>query len=629
MAGIAGIIYPDPFQVVSIMDPILNSLSHRGPSEREEITFKNAQFGICGSLLSTKADCIAGLDGCLYNEPELRLKLHTFDNMSSLDRGADLLIRAYRAWGLPFLEQLEGDFAFFIFDKRIEKLILGRDRIGKKPLYWFQGQRLFMFGSELKSLLASGAVPQTPEIDALAAYMYFGYIPQDMSPIQGVNKLLPGYYMQYHMDKSKSILPYWSYSHYFQSASKDSPQSSIIKIDEMLQEATQKRIPSGNGPLGCFLSGGLGSATTAYYLQQQVSSERLNAYSVSFQGENTVDLTASKEVSQTLHLNHSYEVITPQNFLQDLPQIIWHVDEPLADPNIIATWHLAKLAKPIGTVFSGMGSDELLAGHGRYTVEEEQTSYSARMLQILMPTIQKTLLPLLYLINKPAAYRVLQQDHSNPWQLDFLNQNALFKDALYKSASPRLFPFFDPHTFLRKFHHLQRIRSRVASYMYFDIKTRLVDGFILQYDRITAAQDLDWKTPFLSEQLIEYLASLAEPERLHSGETFAILKHLLHGKLSESIVNRQKRTRPQLLQSWIEVSDLAKIFQMLPKGTLVEQGFISEKWLKKQIATPASRAASFKYLWSILTLEIWFRLFINKPIQSNPPQISIRELLES
>lgn len=628
MAGIAGIIFPDAFQVDQTLFEAIKTLSHRGEEENQIVTFKNIQVGICGSRLTTYEHIIVGLDGTLFGIELLKSVLKENGYHPDLASSTELIALAYDFWGSTFLEHIDGNFALFILDQKKESILLARDRIGKKPLYWYQDSRILIWGSELKALLATGAIPQTPDLDAIASYLYFGYIPQDFSPIQGINKLLPGYYLQYNQNKSISTHPYWSYAAHFRSNTKESPQEIVHNVNSILEEAVKERIPKQR-PLGCFLSGGLGSASIAYYLQKNVSSEQIKAFNVSYQEQNIADLQAAQEAARDLNLNYSYDIITPQTLLKDIVKIAWYLDEPVADPNIIATWRLTALAKEhTQFIFSGMGSDEFLAGHNRYTTEEQKSTYLNRAIQLGMPFIRSFLLPIINVFSKTSTYGILQQGRANPWQIDYLNQNALFTKDILKAAAPRLDQKFNPQVFLHRFPHLAELHSPVSSYLYIDVKTRLVDNYILQYERMTTAHNLEWQTPYLSKDIIEYLAKIPEPYVLESSKTSFILKEILKNKLPPTFINRPKRTRKEFLSTWVVSSGLFNIFQKLPNGSLVDLGIISGSWLKAQVKTPEQCRLSFRYLWSILMLEIWYHLFINKSVDQSAPEITLEELFK-
>jgi len=627
MEGIAGIVYPDVFQVEQLVVPMLNTLRHRGAHPVETETFKNFQLGICGSRLATdeKKTVTVVLDGSLDHIDQLKEELN--EPLPPNPSYSQLILAAYKQWGINCIEHLNGEFAFAILDHHKEKIILARDRIGRKPLYWYSNNNYFLFASEMKALLATGLVPQTPATEALAAYLYFGYIPQDMSPIKDVSKLLPGFYLTCMRNRSLSIQSYWSYSSYFERKC-TLPENRINRhIDELLQGSVKSRVPPEQ-PVGCFISGGLGSATVACYLHQVVHDQPIKGFTVGFKGENEIDVKAAVEVAKTLKIAHRSEMITPSNMLDNLVPIAWYLDEPLADPNTLASWKLAELAsKEVKTVFSGMGSTELFAGHSGYFMSKKGLNAIQGFTQGALNGFRRALIPFLHYIYPKEAFELLKQSRTNPSQFEFMSSTAVFDEKTMALASPRLAGLFDPEVFLHKFHHLSRIHSDVAAFLYFDVKTRLPDCFMLQIERMTAAHNLDWQTPFLDREIIEFLASLPEPETFAESESAKFLQTYLKNIMPKELLMRRRSYRPNILQSWINEPELISIFKLLKRGVLADTGIVSASWLDHHLQTPERRSNAFRQLWAILMLELWFRLYINHPTQMRPPDVTVRELL--
>lgn len=635
MEGIAGIVYPDVFQVDQQLNPMLDVLQRRAENAGDSFYHKNYHIGITGGNLAIneKKSIVVALNGNLTNVDELQEAIHRHGHshgnsyIPANNRGAHTILRAYELWGQGCMAKLSGEFAIAIMDLNREKLYLCRDRIGAKTLYWYQDQHHFLFASQLKALLITGSVPQTPSNDAIASYLYFGYIPQDMTAIKNVNKLLPGHFLQLNRNKSIFIQPFWSYSSYFEQKNQDNKPLILKNLNELITKSISVRLPE-NEKIGCFISGGLGSASVAYYLSKLKPMKDLYGFSVGFQGQNDPDIKTAMEVVKILGMNHEIDEITPSNFFDNLIQIIWHLDEPLADPNVIALWRMAKMASSKSkTVFSGMGSDELMAGHSRYTTLERQSGSSGRMWPHQIPFLQSLVIPFLKFFYPQGAFQLVKKLRTNPLQYEYLQHHALFSERQLGEASPTLAGLFDPEIFLHKFHNLDKIKSTVASFLYFDVKTRLADFYIPQLKKLTVANNLNWQTPFLDHHLFEYFAALPEPDQLTESETAAYLKVLLKDVYPPHILNRPKRTRPNFLGAWANEPEIKQILPLLQKGTLVESGLISPTWLNVQLNQTKDVEKSFKYLWAVLVLEIWFRLFINGPISVKPPDVSLKEFL--
>lgn len=626
MTAFAGIVYPDALQTSDIVEWMLKPMQHRADEFKQIISFRNMQLGVIGKPLITnhKKDIYLALDGSITSIKGLEQE---FAETDPSQRG-QLLLKAYELYGASFLEKVDGDFAFALLDQRLGIMILARDRIGKKPLYWCQEKNFFLFGSELKALIASGIVPQTPSKEAIATYLYFGYSPQDLTPIKEVNKLIPSHYLHFSSQQGVQISPYWSYSSLFANRIHTHKSEVLKTLNHLLEKSVESMLPEG--PTGCFVSGGLGSATIAYYLSRYKSRDDLKAFSVAFEDGNEEDLLAAESACSSIGINQRASVINQELFLKEFPKIVWMLDEPVGDPNVLATWKLTDLASSFApNVFSGMGSDELLAVHSRYSLAERDPAYMSRLMLLPRPIIQKILIPFLKVFYPDAAYNVLRTMRTNPWQFEFLRHNALFNESMLKDAAPRLSHCFDPDTFLHKFHHISRIHSNVSSFLYFDVKTRLPDCFMLQYERLTRAHKLSWSTPFLYRPLIEYAAQLPEPESMLEKEAASYLKPLLRDVFSEAFINRPKKTRKNLLSSWIEDPEVAEVFKLLEGGTLVDTGLISPSWLESNLKNSGAMAAAFPQLYAFMTLEVWFRLFMNKLPGSSAPDITLKELLQN
>lgn len=630
LSRLAGIIYPEVLQVEDLVVPMLDVMKTGISGESFTHTSKNFQLGSVGSELAfnEKKTMFAALDGRIENLPELKRALKSNGISINLEDPAPILLAAYSVWKEDFIQKVEGVFAIAIFDSEKGELFLARDRIGVKPLYWYQDNRHFIFGSELKSLLATGIVPQTADSDALAMYLYFGFIPQDLSPIKEVNKLLPGHYLLHQVNKGRVIRPYWSYSSYFSRPLKEKPNEILLNISDLLSNSTQELLPEKKETIGCFITGGIGSATVAMEVSDQAPPNQTRGFSVCFEGENEEDLAVANIIATTLDIPQISSTLPSSALLDHLVSIVWNLDEPLADPTIVTTWKLCELAaNETNTVFSGMGSDEFLAGHNRYTNREQAISYMSRMNLIPNSIIRNVLIPVTKFIYPKAAFKILKVARTNPWQFEFLRHNAVFDQTTLKLIAPKLADYFDPDVFLHKFHHLSHIPSGVSSLVYIDVKTRLPDHFILLYERLTKAHGLAWRCPFLNKKLIEYTAALPEPKVLAEDEAASYLKPLIDPVFPENIVNRPKKSRYNMLNSWAEHPEIKAVFQYLKKGTLVETGIISEDWMNEQLSPTRTNKDNFRNLWPILVLEVWFHLYINHPIRPRLATTNLHELL--
>ncbi len=381
--------------------------------------------------------------------------------------------------------------------------------------------------------------------------------------------------------------------------------------------------------LGCFLSGGIGSASVAHYIRQMRPFDEISAFSVGFKGQNDSDVMAASGFAQAAHLEQTIGIITPKTLLDDFVKIIWNLDEPIADPTVISTFNLAKIASTqTHLVYSGMGSDELLAGHGRYTLSEQESSlkYGARIFAWHM-LLRIIVVPIIQQFNPHLAFNILKHAQSNVWQVGYIRHNCIFSEDLLSRAAPSLSVFFNPDVFVQKFHNLPNIESRTSSFLYLDFKTRLPDLYIAQYEKLTMANGLDWRAPYLDAKIIDYLAGLPEPSSLTEAGTASILKGMFTEIFPKELIYRPKKTPKNFLNSWVKEAGLKEVFQCLNRGALVESGIIDENWILTVTDTVENCEKYFQNLWALLALEVWFRLFINFPVEPKCPEITLMELL--
>ncbi len=343
MGTFAGIVFPHTIGMGEIVLQMLTAMAHRGCKEENTIAFHNIEVGCsnCSHFHDSKSHTLLAFEGKIYNKNTLQKTLEENGYHFTSNTTAEVLIHAYQFWGKEFLKKLEGEFALFICEYEKRKILLARDPLGKKPLFWSLHQDHLLFATECKALLASGLLPPTPAPESLAAYLFFGYLPQDMTLLDHVNRLLPGYYLEFRADRSLTILPFWSLSSYFEKKTLLSEKEIPQQLDHYLRESVVKRLPEEES-VGCFISGGLGSASIAHYIKQ-ANSRSLSAYTAIFEGENESDLTTAKMVTETLQIEHHIKTLNLSNALQSLPQILWFLDEPL--PTLISLQHGHSLSK--------------------------------------------------------------------------------------------------------------------------------------------------------------------------------------------------------------------------------------------------------------------------------------------
>ncbi|MCH9609881.1 MAG: Asparagine synthetase [glutamine-hydrolyzing] 1 [Chlamydiales bacterium] len=602
MPNLTGIIYPDAFQVTNLIKEVSSLYPHQ--SSKEFFRFKNLELASFEKkIISNEQKTIWTLfSGKILNAKALREELVKLGFKFKTEEEEEVLFNGYEAWGEAFLSRLNGPYALALFDAKKEALLIARDPIGQKCLYWSDQGDYWLFSTEIKGLLATGLVPQNPSPSTLSTFLHFGYIPQDLSLIQGVNKLLPGHHLWVNLKQHWSIGQHYSLSDQIVKTHSISLESALEQFGEHMKNAvTRSIIPDQE--LGSIVTPDLGSTSLNWFLSHQAK----NLHPIS-------------EERNSLSENLSH-----------LVEMVWHLDEPIADPSTLHTWQLAQQAKQSSCyAYSSLGWKQLLAGDPRFFSYGEELALSpplSHTLATLPPFLRDDLLiPLLRAFHLPYRYKILRNVDINRNLITYLLNSALFKGKNRKNASPFLDHYFNLEVFTQRFHRLGDLPGKINQSLYFDMKTHLPDCSLHQYDRLFSNQGVTLLCPFLDIDLLTFLVTLPDEVKFQK-ELPGHLLHKLMEKLSPTQPQPLKERAPSY-KSWANREQIRLIFSSLERGRLVEEGLISKKWIAEQVSYPELADRSFRQLWSILILEIWFRLYINRPIGMQPYDVTIEELLE-
>ncbi|MGE3954965.1 MAG: asparagine synthetase B [Parachlamydiales bacterium] len=614
MGAIAGILYPEHSPLSYAVGAMLEALAPRAPQDPFTYLYKNFELGSRGEPIGHDRPRLYSLavDGRVTNEGSLRSSLKKEGFPVEEASLAGLLVMAYEHWGPNFAQHLQGPFAIALHDQRRMELHLLRDRLGIHPLYWaYQGGSL-LFASELKALLASGMIPQVVDEDAMSAYLFLGYVPQDLSPIKGVNKLLPGCRLTLSGPGHLLIAPYWSYGALL---SEDRPLEGGL-LTERLRSELGKGLPSGRSSYPT--DGRLSSLALASQIDQG------EALAVEYEGQNGEEVQRVWEASQRLGHGVKMASLSPAALLSSLPEVVWHLDEPLADPSVMGLWSLLKgPASSAEHLVTDVGCSELFATHKRYSDPE--------LLSLLQhptpasPTGLKGLaLQLLSHVAPTPLFSHLRKAHGRPWLHYYIGKEALFPASMLRALSPQIPRHFDPDAFIERLFQLSGLQSTPSAYLFLDERTLLPGKLLLPYDRLCSARQIPFSAPFLSEPLVELMASIPDQQKLASDPRHHPLFQLLSPSLQE--LPPVQPEGKNFLNPYLNDPTIRQALEYLTGGTLVETGWLDRRWIRK--ALQRHTPVTFTQLWGLLNLEIWMRLFINAPEVGKPPATPLFQLLQ-
>jgi asparagine synthase (glutamine-hydrolysing) len=618
MPSIVGILHPFAFQPSQIMNKISKTYETLpGSTPFRFFRSKNLEVGTWNlhiecNLSKTKWVFFSGF---LYNKDTLITDLK--ERGFPADHDFNFLVYAYEAWGEAFIEKLDGPFFIIIYDEKEKRVTLALDRMGQKSLYWVDQGNYFLFGSDLKGILATGLVSQNPSSSSFASYLYFGYIPQDFSAIQSINKLLPGNTLTLNLKKQYQIKNYWSLGQSFMQNKRESTQGAMDRFG-LLMKQKMRLFSESETPLSIEWNSTTGSSLLNYEIFHMRPKEKLTTLAQNFSEQTENPFSWKVEGYQT----------SLDTLLDELPKLVWTLDEPIADLKTVSRWNLAKKAQSRGEhLVTSLGFDEIFALHKRYhTSWIESSGLNSSIIQDLAhfpPTIRdQWIRPLLQWIHPPSAYRLLRNIDIDSRQVRYLNYIALFKGASRKFVSPRLYPFFDPEVFAQRFHRLSRLSHTLNPALYFDLKTGLPDSTLFQYERLFPGVGVH--TPFLTKDFLIFASSLPGiyGESIKKGDKLFIDRYLDEHQITLPIL-----PSCPLESQWSSSKRLREIFKTLKRGRIFEDEWVDPHWIERQLKPREMTPLAFRQMWSLLMLELWIRLFIVRPVDTANPSQTTEQLL--
>jgi len=626
MCGITGIIYKDQNRRVdpSILQKANDTLTHRGPDDAGIFTERNVGIAIrrlsiidvAGGRqpISNENDSIHIVyNGELYNYMELRKTLiqkgHSFKTKSD----TEVVLKAYIQWGTEFIYKLNGMFGIAIWDSENNRLLLARDRIGIKPLFYFEDDVKFIFGSEIKTLLCHPEVMRETDIKSLYYHFLLNYVPENLTLFKNISNIPPGHFLIVDENGSK-IKKYWEIKPHSEQ-SKKSFYDYCENFLFLLKDSVKIRLQS-DVPLGVFLSGGLDSSsiTTA---ASMVSNSKIQTFSVGFEEESFDETPYSNLIAQHLHTDHHHILIKP-DIIDILPHIINHMEEPTADSSAVPVFYLSQYTKQFVTVaLSGDGADELAAGYETYTADylaqyckripgfRELLKYFNNILPVSHNkySMKMKIERFLKGINEPPAishflWRAI-------WYFDELS--SLFNLKHYnhhiiKEIKNRYLNLFN----------FQDSASLLSKSLYADTAFYLPNDMLIKVDRMSMANSLEVRVPFLDHRIVEFFFNLPDKYKLHNlfGKKY-LIKKSMQSYLPKKIINRSKAGFNVPISTWFNTSLKTFTNDLLNSQDVKNIPFININYIKKIWHDHQNNKSDHGYkLWSILIFILWYKIHI-------------------
>ena len=628
MCGIAGQVTADRRPVEkALIASMGRRLRHRGPDDYG--IYVNGHVGLAHQRLSVLDLSPAGhqpmanedgtvwivFNGEIYNFEELRAALrsrHSFRSRTD----TEVILHLYEEHGLRCMSMLRGMFAFAIWDEPAQRLVLARDRLGKKPLFYTVEEDSLSFASELKALLVDGTAPAT-DLLALHHYLTFQYIPAPMTIYQGIRKLLPGRVLVYE-DGKVTESTYWSLD-YNQKLNGWTEGDYREEFASLLRESVRLRLVS-DVPLGAFLSGGVDSSSVVA-LMSQLSTQPVQTFSIGFKEEDFNELPYAREVAQRFGTDHHEFVVEP-SAVEILPTLVRVYDEPYADSSAIPTYYLSQLSRQFVTVaLNGDGGDELLAGYPRYGFSQLDRLI-ARMLPVSEGprVIRERILGLLARLpsNFPglSVLRTRLERLLAPFSLTYLSRICYFypaeKEWLYTQDLSKVAKAHDSYDVLVRWFEEARTSELLDQLLCVDTRSYLPDDLLVKVDRATMAHGLEARSPFLDHRLVEFAASLPVNLKVRRGESKYLLKAVMRDVLPDRILDREKMGFGVPIARWFRTDCREFLRDILLSDRCLGRGYFRPERVRLMVEKHQRAEVDYgSRLYALLMLELWHREYVD------------------
>jgi len=654
MCGICGIFeYGSSVPAVSgpLIDRMRDTMFHRGPDAARTFISPDRRVGLGNRRLAIVDLSPAGLapmpnedetiwiayNGEIYNHEQLRSVLLQRGHRYRSRTDTETIIHLYEEFGLDFVDHLEGDFAIALWDEKQGRLILARDRIGVKPLYYTIVSGRLIFASEIKALLEHPLVPRELNEPALYHYLTFLTTPAPSTLFAHINKLPAGCLLTCDSRGEVQVRRYWdaivTEPNPIIEAGEDAIATELLRL---LRASIEKRMMS-DVPFGVFLSGGIDS-TANVALMSRLMSQPVRTFTVGFEdypAYNEID--EARFVAETYNTDHHEVVIGQQEFLDFLPELIFHQDEPIADPVCVPIYYVARLARETGTevIQVGEGSDELFCGYRDYVrymkmdrlVWRHLTSLPAWMRRLASSVGQALLrvhgdgLPSVWHKMAPDALRRLAAGEELFWSgafvIDEVHKRRLFTPSAYDrlSRGADADGEYSSHQVVREALDCLLARKPQADLLermiFQELKLRLPELLLMRVDKMTMATSVEARVPFLDHKLVEFAMSLPSDMKYRGGQTKYILKRALKGVIPDRTLNRRKVGFGAPINEWMldrlgSFVESSLFGASLRKRDVFDYGFIG-----RILQAHRTGKANFSFfLWSLLNLSLWYEHWI-------------------
>ena len=555
-------------------------------------------------------------NGEIYNHRDLRAELEAAGHQYRTLSDTETIVHAYEQWGTECVQRFRGMFAFALWDAPRRRLLLARDRLGVKPLYWAQAGDRVLFASEIKAILASGLVTAKANTAVLPEVLATRYTSGTETLFEGIDKLLPGHRLVFEHDRVR-VEQYWDLP-------LDGPDPELERLADgelverfraLLQDSVRLRLMA-DVPLGVFLSGGIDSTAVAALMAREVD-RPIDTFSVAFADRAFSELDYARQAARSIGATSHEVVIDDNDFFGALPRLIWHEDEPIAHPSSVPLHFVAALARErVKVVLTGEGSDELLAGYGKYPRSllnwKAGGVYERLVPGAIRTAVTRSVVPRLPGHLGRLARRSFLAIPRRPVEMFFDNFAGMPLALQRTLLDSTVFDGRDPYaTSLAYFNRANGASGVLDRLLYTDIKTYLVE-LLMKQDQMSMSTSVESRVPFLDHVLVEFAARLPHRLKLNGRTTKRILRDAVRGLVPPAILTRPKMGFPVPFSGWVRGAWNGVAREVLLDRRTCQRGLINPAAVTRLLDEHRDgQRAGGDAIWALMNLELWYRTFID------------------
>lgn len=549
-------------------------------------------------------------NGEVYNHADYREELESkgykFQNRSD----TETIIHLYEEYGEKCVEKLRGMFAFAIWNRKKKELFIARDRLGVKPLYYFQDEQgSLFFGSEIKTILEASAVKAEINYNALPDQFANHGTSKDETLFVGIKRLLPGHTLSW-KDGKLEIRQFWDVS--YEPKHQGTDAEFIEEWRDLFKHSVKLRLMA-DVPLGMFLSGGIDSSAIAAMMSTMVD-EPIKTFSVGFAEREANEFEFARIVAQAYKTDHHEITITPEQFFEALPKLIWHEDEPIGFDSSIPLYFVSKLAEQhVKVVLTGEGSDEIMAGYGRYAKALQLLSYGEKYESFTPKFLRSAIKTGATAVGGKLTRTFLtrESDIENLFFDNFSIFGKSLQEKLFSAETKARIAELNPYQYQNEWLKQTDAAKVLDKLLYVDSKTYLHE-LLMKQDQMSMAASIESRVPFLDHKLVEFTAKMPTKMKLRGNTTKFLLKEAMKGILPDEILFRPKMGFPVPTARWLRNEFKSYVDDYVLSERTLSRGIFNADFVKDLVAQHNQGTDHSNKIFRLINFEIWHRIFIEK-----------------